>query len=138
MHIQRKFTLDYPEKWSIEVRGAVAEFLKEFGLKPNYIIISSPHVRFTPVYRENIMKLKEAKIQHPQTGELIDIPKGTAMNIDSIGGNDEEYELKFCADESLDIYEFVLVYSSTDLRNPDPRTNRGSKKSYGRPVFTIA
>ena len=137
MFIKRKFVLDYPEKWTFEIKGAADEFLKEFGLHPNYILISSPHVKFTPAYRENILKMKSAKIEHPVTKELIDIPKGTAMNIDSYGNEGEDGYLKFCADETLDIYEFVLAFSNIDLWNPDPREKRGAVRKFNRPIFVI-
>ena len=137
MFIKRKFILDYPEKWTFEIKGAADEFLKEFGLHPNYIFISSPHVKFTPAYRENILKMKNAKIQHPVTKELIDIPKGTAMNIESYGGEGYDVDLKFCADETLDVYEFALVYSNMDLHKADPRDKRSAGKEYKRPVFVV-
>ena len=66
-----------------------------------------------------------------------DIPKGTAMNIDSYGNEGEDGYLKFCADETLDIYEFVLAYSDKDLRKADPRDKRGVEKEYKRPVFVV-
>ena len=137
MFIKQKYVLDYPEKWTFEIKGASDEFLKQFGLKPNYILISSPHVKFTPAYRENILKMKSAKIEHPVTKELIDIPKGTAMNIDSYGNEGEDGYLKFCADETLDIYEFVLAYSDKDLRKADPRDKRGAENEFKRPVFVV-
>ena len=137
MFIKRKFTLDYPEKWTFEIKGAADEFLKEFGLHPNYILISSPHVKFTPAYRENILKMKSAKILNPETNQMIDIPKGTAISIDTYGGEGYDVNLKFCADETLDIYEFVLAFSNINLWNPDPREKRGSVKKYERPVMMV-
>ena len=137
MFIKRKYTLDYPEKWGFEIKGAADEFLKEFGLKPNYICVSSPHLVFTPSYRENLLKVNTAKMLNPETNELIAIPKGTALNMDNYKDERNDIQLKFCADESLDLYEFVLIYTEIDLWNPDPREKKGSVKKFQKPVMVV-